>query len=110
MTKQKGEKKWFRPTYPAAPPDSMGSWRTAEAENRKRKKTKTKELKPFNIRHYRFFPCSLSKHLKGGYVYYLVVMDFRRRIKLEIDCPVFKTREEAAAFADSNALVGLLPA
>ena len=108
MSKKKSEKKWFRPTYPVAPPDALGSWRAAEAD-KKKKKPKPNELKPFTVRHYRFFPINWPHLKSAGFIYYLVTMNYRGVIHQEVNCPLFKSREEAVDFASRNLLKGRLP-
>jgi len=89
------------------------SWKKTEQEKKKKVKEKQlkKELKPFEVKNYRFFPCSWSHNLKNGYVYYLMV---RSRcgylITHELDSPRFKSEEEAKNFVFSNKDYSFIPA
>ena len=84
-------------------------------ENKERKVKKIikekKDLKPFQIRHYRFFPCCWAASLKEKYVYYLINRKQNAYIIThELNSPRFKSREEAVAFVSNNKDYSFIPA
>ncbi len=106
------QKKWAKYTYPP-PPKAMtpGSWKAVETERKKNKKIKQKaQTKPFEVKHYRFYPCLYSKDVKAGYLYYLIVRNKKGYLLPELTSPKFKTKEEAVKYAiDNNIPKGYLP-
>lgn len=85
------------------------SWKEARKNN---KKTPKKEvLKPFSIRHFRFFPCCWSKSVKSGFQYYLAVRRHRGYFMIpELDSPRFKSKEEAKEYVENFSDLSLVPA
>jgi hypothetical protein len=85
----------------------MSTWKQQESERKKNKKKK-KFDKPvvthFNIRNYRFFPCTHSSSLEQGYEWYVLVKSFTGHMIIEQNSPRFKSVEEAELYADKNEL------
>lgn len=81
-----------------------------KTNNKKTTKPKT-SIKPFSIKHYRFFPCVWSQNLKKGFKYYLII---RKRnsylITHELESPKFKSEKEARLFVDENKDLSFMPA
>ena len=87
-------------------------WKEINVERKKGKKiSEKKDSKPFNVKHYRFFPCCWSKSIKDGFAYYLLV---RKRnayaLTHELESPRFKDKEEAIMFVENNSDYSFIPA
>lgn len=81
----------------------MSTWKQQESERKKRKKKFNKPIvNHFNIRNYRFFPCTHSSSLEQGYEWYVLVKSFTGHMLIEQNCPKFKSVEEAELYADKN--------
>ena len=80
-------------------------------EQKKKKTVVKKEIKPFEIKHYRFFPCVWSKSIKEGYLFYLMVRKHGAYIpRHEFDSPRFKTKNDAIDFVNNNKDTSFVPA
>lgn len=81
------------------------NWKESEAERKRQKQTreaKQKELKPFHVKHFTFYPCSFSASKEQGYVWYLFIRNWKGIFQLEVNSPRFKTQEECKAFVENN--------
>ena len=78
------------------------NWKESERQRKNTKAIRDKNLKPFSIRNYNFFPCSFSKSLNEGFVCFLQIRNRKGMIELEVNSPRFKSIEEAKQFADDN--------
>ena len=63
-----------------------------------KKKIKPELIKPFDIKHFRFFPCNYQKNTRKGFVYYLAIRNHKGILILENNSPMFKSREECLEF------------
>lgn len=83
----------------------MKNWKESEHDRKLQKlarEQKQKELKPFTIRHYQFYPCSLSASKKQGLLWYLQIRDWKGILQLEANSPRFATKEECEEFTEGN--------
>lgn len=107
---EKVKKDWARRTHPAPPVEiPPRSWRAVESERKNSKKNKPVQIRAFSHKHYQFFPCSVTKLRKAGYVYYLLTRTRSGILLIEENSPRFKTKEEAIAFATEHKLTGYIP-
>lgn len=61
------------------------------------------KLKPFTIKHFKFFPCVFAESLKAGYKYVLYIKDRKNLLPInELLSPRFYSKEEANNFVNSN--------
>jgi hypothetical protein len=61
------------------------------------------KIKPFNIKHYSFYPCSFTESRKLGFKYFLFVKYHKNGFPVpEIQSPRFKSTEEARNFVEQN--------
>lgn len=110
--KANSKKKWDHPTFPVVTKAiPAGSWRAVEADRKsfKKKKANQEIVKPFQVRHYRFFPCCWSKNIKAGFKFYLLIRTYHGKLIGENDSPMFVCKQDAVAYADNNSLRGYLP-
>lgn len=83
----------------------MKNWKESEHERKLQKlsrEQKQKELKPFTVRNYHFYPCSFSDSLKQGLVWYLQIRDWKGILQLEVNSPRFASKEECQEFTEGN--------
>jgi len=87
-------------------------WKEINVERKKKKKmNEKKDTKPFDIKHYRFFPCCWSKSIKEGYMFFLLIRKHNAYLPThELDSPRFKTKQEAINFAQNNIDTSFIPA
>jgi len=65
--------------------------------------------KPFEVGHYKFFPCSLSVNTKNGLKYFLLCRGISGLWLPETKSPRFKNKQEATAFAEKNKDLSIKP-
>jgi hypothetical protein len=73
------------------------------------KDKKTEIPKPFEIKHYKFFPCGLSANTKNGLKYFLLCRGISGLWLSENKSPRFKNKQEAIAFAETNKDLSIKP-
>jgi hypothetical protein len=56
---------------------------------------KEKEIKPFSVKNYHFYPCIFSSSTDQGFVYYLQSFDWKGILQIEQNSPRFKSMKEA---------------
>jgi len=81
------------------------NWKESEAKLKHKRQSaeqKKKELKPFNVRHFRFYPCSFTKSKEQGFIWYLQIRDWKGIVQIEVNSPRFKTQDECKAFVQSK--------
>ncbi len=79
-------------------------------EQRKKRVIPKKNIKPFSVRNYRFFPCVWSASIKDGYVCYLGMRKHNSYIWMhEIQSYRFKSVAEAKKFAENNKDTSFVP-
>ena len=62
-----------------------GSWKESEKERKLNKLSREqikKELKPFSIKHFTFYPCSFSASKEQGYVWFLQIRNWKGIVQL----------------------------
>lgn len=87
------------------------NWKQNNNKTKKNKTPPKKDLKPFQVKHYRFFPCCRVASIKEGFICYLAV---RRKsngyfLRSELESPRFKSEKEAREFATNNKDVSFIP-
>ncbi len=86
------------------------SWKEANKQNKNKKTIPKKDVKPFAVKHYRFFPCVWSASVKEGYVCYLGMRKHNSYIWThELQSYRFKSVEEAQKFAENNKDTSFVP-
>lgn len=81
------------------------NWKESEQARKLHKlerEQKQKELKPFEVRHYQFYPCAFSDSRKKGLNWYLQIRDWKGILQLEVNSPRFKSVEDCKAFTEGN--------